>query len=73
MLLVVDEIGYLPINRTGAMLFLKLMTRRTPSAGRPSMRRPSRNPLPRVGAVPVGCHDDLRLVPPVDLSDLDRR
>jgi hypothetical protein len=27
-LLVVDEIGYLPISRTGAMLFLELMTRR---------------------------------------------
>jgi DNA replication protein DnaC len=27
-LLVVDEIGYLPISRTGAMLFFQLMTRR---------------------------------------------
>jgi DNA replication protein DnaC len=27
-LLVVDEIGYLPINRTGAMLFFQLMSRR---------------------------------------------
>jgi DNA replication protein DnaC len=27
-LLVVDEIGYLPITRTGAMLFFQLMTRR---------------------------------------------
>jgi len=27
-LLVVDEIGHLPISRTGAMLFLQLMTRR---------------------------------------------
>ena len=27
-LLVVDEIGYLPIARTGAMLFFQLMTRR---------------------------------------------
>jgi DNA replication protein DnaC len=27
-LLVVDEIGYLPISRTGAMLFVQLMTRR---------------------------------------------
>ena len=26
--LVVDEIGYLPISRTGAMLFFQLMTRR---------------------------------------------
>ena len=27
-MLVVDEIGYLPIRRTGAMLFFQLMTRR---------------------------------------------
>ena len=27
-LLIVDEIGYLPISRTGAMLFFQLMTRR---------------------------------------------
>jgi DNA replication protein DnaC len=27
-LLVVDEIGYLPISRTGAMLFFQFMTRR---------------------------------------------
>ena len=27
-MLVVDEIGYLPISRTGAMLFFQLMTRR---------------------------------------------
>ena len=27
-LLVVDEIGYLPISRTGAMLFFQLMSRR---------------------------------------------
>lgn len=27
-LLVVDEIGYLPINRPGAMLFFQLMARR---------------------------------------------
>ncbi len=31
-LLVVDEIGYLPISRTGAMLFFQLMTRRYETA-----------------------------------------
>src|SRR5690606_10709361 len=31
-LLVVDEIGYLPITRTGAMLFFQLMTRRYETA-----------------------------------------
>jgi DNA replication protein DnaC len=31
-LLVVDEIGYLPISRTGAMLFFQLMTRRSEHA-----------------------------------------
>src|SRR5499427_4356609 len=81
-LLVVDEIGYLPISRTGAMLFFQLMTRRyeptswrrrssialsitvtssrsgatatgcgsTPSCGRHSMLRTSRNPAAAAAA-----------------------
>jgi len=40
-LLVVDEIGYLPISRTGAMLFFQLMTR-TPPPSSPRTRA-SRN------------------------------
>ena len=31
-LLIVDEIGYLPISRTGAMLFFQLMSRRVDSS-----------------------------------------
>jgi DNA replication protein DnaC len=37
-LLVVDEIGYLPITRTGAMLFFQLMSRRYPWRPRPCSR-----------------------------------
>ncbi len=33
-LLIVDEIGYLPISRTGAMLFFQLMSRRYEHASR---------------------------------------
>jgi DNA replication protein DnaC len=35
-LMIIDEIGYLPITRTGAMLFFQLLTRRTNAPRRSS-------------------------------------